>query len=148
MKLPNFYYANYAQALQGEWKEVGVDEACGGDKTSFVIIDECANVPHEINHFNPHTMAQEIFQGGEDVLANLHRAKLSEVDKALMKLGVVDEHGRLTNAGFPVVVEFLFGQDCFKEDLATYLEPLWKKGKKGDKKGGDNKESEGEMTAS
>lgn len=76
-----------------------------------------------------------------DVLGKLHRASLSEVDKALLKLGVLDEHGRVSGAGEKVVIGFLMAEEGFKNNLADYLAPLWRKGKGGQ----DNK---GEQTAS
>ena len=59
-----------------------------------------------------------------EVLAKLHRAKLSPVDKALLKLGVIDEFSRVTPSGEKVIIGFLMTKEGFKEELDEYLAPL------------------------
>ena len=67
----------------------------------------------------------------KDLLGKVHRQQLPDVDKQLIKLGVQDEHGRLTEDGRQTVMEILYAQPETKELVASFLEPLWKKGKKG-----------------
>ena len=67
----------------------------------------------------------------KDLLGKVHRQQLPEVDKQLIKLGVQDEHGRLTEDGRQTVLEILYAQPETKELVASFLEPLWNKGKKG-----------------